>query len=123
MIQEDFSASYSDDPECENVIGEYAQKGYIMDPHTATCMKAYETLREKPLKTVVYSTAEWTKFSPAVSKALGKEVDGDIEGLKWISESAHVKVPGMINALFDKPIKHTVVVEKENIKGEMLNFL
>ena len=123
MIQEDFSASYSDDPECENVIGEYAQKGYIMDPHTATCMKAYRTLREKPLKTVVYSTAEWTKFSPSVSKALGKEVNGDIEGLKWVCESANVKVPAMINALFDKPIKHTVVVEKENIKGEMLNFL
>jgi len=123
MIQEDFSASYSDDPECENVIGEYAQKGYIMDPHTATCMKAYRTLREKPLKTVVYSTAEWTKFSPSVSKALGKEVNGDIEGLKWVCESANVKVPAMINALFDKPIKHTVVVDKENIKGEMLNFL
>jgi threonine synthase len=123
MIQEDFSASYSDDTECENVIGSYAQKGYIMDPHTATCMKAYETLREKPLKTVVYSTAEWTKFSPAVSKALGREVEGDIEGLKWVTESANVKVPDMINALFDKPIKHTVVVEKENIKGEMLNFL
>jgi threonine synthase len=123
MIQEDFSASYSDDTECENVIGSYAQKGYIMDPHTATCIKAYETLRDKPLKTVVYSTAEWTKFSPAVSKALGKEVEGDIEGLKWVTESANVKVPDMINALFDKPIKHTVVVEKENIKGEMLNFL
>ena len=123
MIQEDFSASYSDDTECENVIGAYAQKGYIMDPHTATCMKAYETLREKPLKTIVYSTAEWTKFSPSVSKALGKEVKDDIEGLKWVCESANVKVPDMINALFDKPIKHTVVVDKENIKGEMLNFL
>ncbi|MDM5272033.1 threonine synthase [Sulfurovum sp. zt1-1] len=122
-IQEDFSASFSDDAECENVIGVYANKGYIMDPHTATCMKAYQTLREKPLKTVVYSTAEWTKFSPAVSKALGKEVKGDIAALKEVSESANVNVPDMINALFDKPIKHTVVVDKENIKGEMLSFL
>ena len=122
-MREDFAASFSDDEECENVIGEYAKKGYIMDPHTATCMKAYQTLREKPLKTVVYSTAEWTKFSPTVSKALGKEVEGDIAALKIVSEAANVNVPDMIKALFDKPIKHTVVVDKENIKGEMLSFL
>jgi threonine synthase len=122
-IQEDFAASYSDDDECESVVGAYAAKGYIMDPHTATCMKAYETLREKPLKTVVYSTAEWTKFSPAVSKALGKEVKGDIDALQSVTQSANVTVPAMINGLFEKPIKHTVVVDKEKIKEEMLSFL
>jgi len=72
---------------------------------------------------VVYSTAEWTKFSPAVSKALGHEVEGDIEALKWVSENADVSVPAMINRLFDKPVIHSIVVEKEAIKGEMLNFL
>ncbi len=123
LLREDFDASFSDDEECEAVIGEYAKKGYIMDPHTATCMRAYKTLREKNLKTVVYSTAEWTKFSPAVSKALGHEVKGDIEALKWVSENTNVTVPSMIHGLFDKPIIHFVVVAKEAIKGEMLNFL
>jgi len=123
LLREDFDASFSDDEECESVIGAYAKKGYIMDPHTATCMRAYETLRDKKLKTVVYSTAEWTKFSPAVSKALGHEVKGDIEALKWVSENADVRVPSMIHGLFDKPVIHSVVVEKESIKGEMLNFL
>jgi threonine synthase len=122
-LREDFDASFSDDEECESVVGEYAKKGYIMDPHTATCMRAYKTLREKKLKTVVYSTAEWTKFSPAVSKALGHEVEGDTEALKWVSENAGVTVPPMIHGLFEKPIIHSVVVEKESIKGEMLNFL
>jgi len=122
-LREDFDASFSDDEECEAVVGEYAKKGYIMDPHTATCMRAYKTLKEKDLKIVVYSTAEWTKFSPAVSKALGKEVKGDIEALKWVSEHANVAVPSMINSLFSKPVKHTIIVEKESIKGEMLNFL
>jgi len=123
QLREDFDASFSDDEECESVIGAYAQKGYIMDPHTATCMRAYETLRDKALKTVVYSTAEWTKFSPAVSKALGHEVEGDTEALKWVNENAGVAVPPMIHSLFEKPVIHTVVVEKEFIKGEMLNFL
>jgi len=123
LLREDFDASFSDDEECEAVIGAYAKKGYIMDPHTATCMRAYQHLREKNLKTVVYSTAEWTKFSPAVSKALGHEVKDDVGALKWVSENANVTVPPMINGLFEKPIIHSVVVEKESIKREMLNFL
>jgi len=122
-LREDFDASFSDDVECDKVMGKYAKSGYIMDPHTATCMRAYETLREQPLKTIIYSTAEWTKFSPAVSKALGQEVREDIEALKWVSQHANVKVPAMIDGLFAKPVIHTVVVEKEFIKGEMLNFL
>ncbi|NOR54674.1 MAG: threonine synthase [Sulfurovum sp.] len=122
-LQEDFTASYSDDAECEAVVGAYAKKEYIMDPHTATCMKAYETLREKNLKTVVYSTAEWTKFSPSVAKSLGHEVKDDTEALKWVSANTNVSVPAMIEGLFAKPIKHTVVVKKEDIKGEMLRFL
>jgi len=122
-LREDFDASFSDDIECESVIGLYAKEGYIMDPHTSTCMRAYEYLRETNLKTVIYSTAEWTKFSPAVSKALGHEAKGDVDALKYVSENANVTVPDMINGLFSKPIVHSVVVEKDAIKGEMLNFI
>jgi len=122
-LQEDFAATFSNDEEGEAVIAEYAQKGYIMDPHTATCLKAYETLREETIPTILYSTAEWTKFSTTVSKALGHEAESDVEALSWVSTYADVTVPAMINDLFTKPVKHTVIVEKEEIKGEMLNFL
>ncbi len=122
-IQEDFDASFSDDTTCEEVIGSYAKKGYLMDPHTATCMGAYQTLRDKPLKTVVYSTAEWTKFSPAVAKALGYSASGDVDALKWVEINAGASVPPMIRELFKKPEVHTIVVAKDAIKEEMLNFL
>ena len=122
-LQEDFVATFSNDEEGEDVIAKYAKKDYIMDPHTATCMKAYETLREEKLPAVIYSTAEWTKFSSTVSKSLGHAVNDDIEALKWVNEHANVSVPLMITGLFDKPVKHTVVVDKKSIKGEMLNFL
>jgi threonine synthase len=122
-LQEDFAATFSNDAEGEEIIAKYAKKGYIMDPHTATCMKAYETLREKSLPAVIYSTAEWTKFSATVSKALGHAVKDDIEALKWVHEKANVSIPPMITGLFDKPIKHSIVVDKKSIKGEMLNFL
>jgi len=122
-IQQDFSASWSDDAECEREIARYAKKGYVMDPHTATCIKAYETLRESPLPAVIYSTAEWTKFSPTVAKSLGHPVKGDIEALKWVTGHTGVSVPPMIEALFERPVKHTVVVEKNAIKDEILHFL
>jgi len=124
-LQEDFTASYSDDAECESEIAKYAKKGYIMDPHTATCIKAYETLRERPLPTVIYSTAEWTKFSSTVAKSLGHPVRDDREALRWVSEHTDASVPPMIHALFEKPEVHTAVVEKDVniIKEEMLNFL
>ena len=122
-LQEDFTATFSNDAEGEDVIAAYAKKDYIMDPHTATCMKAYKLLRKENLPTVIYSTAEWTKFSSTVSKSLGHKVNDDRDALKWVSNHANVSVPSMITELFNKPIKHTVVVDKKSIKGEMLNFL
>ena len=123
-IQSNFEATYSEDDECEAYIAKYAKAGYIMDPHTATCMKSYEKHTPKDLKTIIYSTAEWTKFSPTVARALGQsDITEDTEALAWIKNNTNVTVPAMIDGLFEKEIKHTVIVEKEGIKGEMLTFL
>ncbi|NEW60930.1 threonine synthase [Sulfurovum sp. bin170] len=123
-IQEDFVATYAEDDECEAYIAKYAQQGYIMDPHTATCMKAYEKCTPKDLKVVVYSTAEWTKFSTTVARALGAtDIDNDTEALEWMKNNSSQKVPKMIDGLFLKEIKHSNVVDAEDIKDEMLRFL
>ena len=123
-IQADFSATYSQDDECEAYIAKYAKNGYIMDPHTATCMKSYEKDTAKNCKSIIYSTAEWTKFSVTVARALGQsDIKTDTEALAWIKNNTSVTVPPMIDGLFEKEIKHTVIVEKEGIKEEMLKFL
>jgi threonine synthase len=123
-MQDDFEATYSEDYECEASIAKYASQGYIMDPHTATCMKSYEERRKKELKTIVYSTAEWTKFSTTVARALGSdEVNNDTQALQWIAQNTDESVPPMIEGLFTKDVKHGKVVEKEFIKDEMLKFL
>jgi threonine synthase len=123
-IQADFKATYSDDAECEAQIAKYASNGYIMDPHTATCIKSYNQDTPKDLKTIIYSTAEWTKFSPTVARALGQtDITTDTEALEWIKSNTNVTAPAMIDGLFAKKIKHTVIVEKEGIKEEMLKFL
>ena len=68
-----------------------------MDPHTATCFKAYESCATQPLVTIAYSTAEWTKFSPTIANALTGELDArDEDALKSISEEAKLPIPSMI---------------------------
>jgi threonine synthase len=95
-----------------------------MDPHTATCFKAYESCATKDIPTIVYSTAEWTKFSPVIANALtGEEDTQDIVALESISKTANVEIPSMINELFNKKIVHDSIIEKEDIEEEILKFL
>ncbi len=123
-LQKDFSATFSSDDECKIVIKEFAEEGYIMDTHTATTIKSYKKRDWKNIKTVIYSTAEWTKFAPSVLEALNDEkVDGDIVALQHIVKDFNLKIAPEIEALFSKEIKHKIVVEKEEIDKEIIKFL
>ena len=123
-LQELFAADYCNGAEGKGYIKEAFDYGYLMDPHTATCFKAYDCCATKPLKTIVYSTAEWTKFSPTIANALtGEKEARDIDALTSISTIAHQKIPAMIEGLFSKPITQATVIDKENIESEILDFL
>jgi len=124
-LQEDFSAVYCDDDFAKQTIKEFASEGYIMDPHTATCLKAYNELKEKNLPCVLCSTAEWTKFAPTMLNAI-KNDDvkySDKEALEGINSSLHVKTPKCISSLFEKEILHDKVVNKQDIEKEILGFI
>ncbi len=122
-LQEVFAAVDNSDAEGEAVIAEYAEKEYLMDPHTATCIKAFRTLRESDLPSLICSTAEWTKFSPTVARAIGLDAQGDEEALEKIHAAMGVEIPRMISSLFTRRIVHDTVVPKNRIKDEMLAFL
>lgn len=124
-IQEIFVADFCNDEEGKNYIRESFAKGYLMDPHTATCFKAYDTCRDNTaLKTIAYSTAEWTKFSPVIANALTGEVDThDLDALKSIAKEAGIEIPAVINDLFTKEVTQKTVIEKEQIEAEILAFL
>lgn len=123
-LQQFFAADYCDDAEGKTYIQAAFLNGYLMDPHTATCFKAYDNCRDKPLKTIVYSTAEWTKFSPTIANALTGETDThDIDALQSIAKEANTPIPEMINELFEKEITQKTVIDKEDIEQEVLNFL
>ena len=124
-LQEDFAAVDSDDAYGMEVIRRYADKGYVMDPHTATCIKAYETLKTQPLKMVICSTAEWTKFAPTMLMAIegSSEKRSDLEALETISRRLGIEITPSVRALFSKEIVHNDVVEKDAIESKILQFI
>lgn len=124
-LQAVFAADYASDADVDGFIRDtFRNDGYLMDPHTATCFKAHASCRDKPLPGIVYSTAEWTKFSPTIAHALTGEADNhDIDALKSISATANTPIPPMIEALFDKPVVQDTVIDKEDIEREVLAFI
>jgi threonine synthase len=124
QIQKIFAADFCNDDEGKQYIKDAFSTGYLMDPHTATCFKTYDTCRNQSLVTIVYSTAEWTKFSPVIANALtGEEDTHDIDALKSIAKEADIKIPAIIDGLFDKPIIQKVIIDKDDIEKEILSFL
>ena len=124
-LQKYFSAINSDDTYGSKIIKNFLDAGYLMDPHTATCLKAYEELREKDLKTVIYSTAEWTKFSPTVLNALheNNNVISDKNALDTISKEYDAKLPTSIKNLFSSKINHDLIINKEDIESQIVKFI
>lgn len=124
-LREFFDADFCNGAEGKAYIKETFNKyHYLMDPHTATCWKSYETCSKPEIKSIVYSTAEWTKFSPVIANALTGEVDKkDLEALVSISNTASLVIPPMIKELFAKEIVQESVIEKEDIEEEILKFL
>jgi threonine synthase len=125
IIQKYFSAVDSDDSFGLKIIKDFSLFGYLMDPHTATCIKAYENLKEKSLKCVIYSTAEWTKFSPTVLNALNENSEkyADKEALEEISSKYKAFLPQSIKDLFNSKINHSMVIKKDNIENEIVKFI
>ncbi len=120
-----FSAVNSDDLYGAKIIKSFLDDGYLMDPHTATCIKAYEELKDENLKTVIYSTAEWTKFSPTVLNALNQDDKNypDKEALEIISEKYNANLPQSIKELFNATINHDMVIDKKDIEEEIVKFI
>jgi threonine synthase len=124
-LQNFFDADFCSGDEGKVYIKDtFVNDGYLMDPHTATCMKSYETCSDPAIKTIAYSTAEWTKFSPVIANALTGEVDAnDIDALESISKIASLEIPAMVKGLFTKEITQSTIIEKEDIEKEILKFL
>ncbi|MBL4762719.1 MAG: threonine synthase [Gammaproteobacteria bacterium] len=124
QLQSIFVADFCSNEEGKHYIQQAYKNGYLMDPHTATCFKAQKTCSKKTLKTIIYSTAEWTKFSPTIANAITGEVDSqDQDALEFIAKHADTTIPAVIKKLFDKKISQDSVIDKSDIEKEVLAFL
>lgn len=124
-LREFFSASACNDSFCLQEIANFAKKGMLIDPHTACGIKAYKELKdkEKTHKVVLCSTAEWTKFAPTIAKALGYENLGDKEALEIIAKTQNYSIPQSIQKLFSISETQKEVINKEDIKQRLLEWI
>jgi threonine synthase len=124
-LRESFDADWCNGEEGKKYIKDiFENDNYLMDPHTATCIKSFNTCSDPKIKSVIYSTAEWTKFSPVIANALTGEEDAhDIDALESISKTASLDIPPMVKELFSKEIVQKTIIEKEDIETEILKFL
>lgn len=127
-VQEYFAASFCDDVQCKELIAKSFAKGYLLDPHTACGIKAYEEFvarGEKGEKFVLCSTAEWGKFAPTTAEALGNKSGlSDQEAIEFVlSLDKKQELSPHIAEVFKKPIVHNEVVDIAKIKDAIMQWL
>ena len=112
----DFYGGYATVEETNETIGKvYAEENYLMDTHTAVAYKVYENyLAETGDKTptVIASTASPYKFADSVAKAIGLgQCANGFEYVKAVNTKTGVKVPAGLKDLENKEIRHTGVLD------------
>ena len=123
-LQSVFAAICCSDDEAIAQIRAAWSRGYLVDPHTATCLKACRGDAWSNTVNIVHSTAEWTKFAPTVDRAInGTEARADEAALRAIAAAAGIEIPPAIAGLFERPVAHPEVVAAGDIETRILAFL
>ena len=123
-LKAEFYGGSCDDEETLKTINHvYRDFGYLCDTHTAVAFNVAEKFQketENRNKTVILSTASPYKFSTAVSEAIGVSTDGDeFSIMESLNKATNVAIPKGLNNLKGKEVKHTDVINKD----EMLNYV
>jgi threonine synthase len=125
----DFHGDYSTEAEVFDAIKQlYENDEYLMDTHTAVAYSAYQKYRNQTgdkTPTIIASTASPFKFGAAVSTAIGIDIAGldDFGILEKLAAAAKLKVPNPVKELKTKPILHSTLAKKSEIKTVIENFL
>ena len=116
-LREDFEANYCTDEECIKFI---KNSKILIDPHTATCFKLFN---ENKIQ-IISSTAEWSKFTPSMMKALfQKECINEKEDIKRIAKEFKVELKPEILELFDKQDESVESIESEEVENKILEWI
>lgn len=124
----DFYAGFASvDETNETISSMYEEYGYLMDTHTAVAYKVYnEYVKETGdnTKTIIASTASAYKFADSVAKSigLGEEKDG-FAYVRALNEKTGVRIPRGLNDLENKEIRHTGVLDIDQMKQSVKEVL
>ncbi|WP_120944266.1 threonine synthase [Helicobacter labacensis] len=117
-----FEAFSCDDTHCLDTIARtYCDQHYLIDPHTATALYAYEHL-ESRLPCVVVSTASWSKFAHTTALALGKQAKDDQEALQVLAKEG-IMPPARVQELLSKPLIHKDRVGVSDLQNYIKTWL
>jgi threonine synthase len=131
VVQELFWSDFTGEKETIDTIREtFAEHRYLLDPHTAVAMAACHRYRESTgdlAKTVLVSTASPFKFNASVARAVldPAAVSGGSEFnlLEALAGIAKRPVPAGLAGLAQKEVRHTLVVDRDQMKERLLLFL
>jgi len=107
QVQQDFAALGVKNDQCLNTIAKYQKEyGYLLDPHTACGIAAYEAFNGSDEIGITFATAHPAKFDEAITLIDIKQ-----------------EFPAQIKALFEMPQHQTVVEhDKDEIVGQLQAF-
>jgi len=125
-----FYGVYASETDTAEAIREmYEKSGYVIDTHTAVAYAAYKKYREQDnndnTRTVIVSTASPYKFTVDVMKSIDSKYSGlnDFGLIKEMSLLTKTEIPKGIRDLDKKPVLHSTVCEKHEMKGQIEKIL
>lgn len=118
---------WCDDDRTKRAIGEiYERTGQVIDPHTAVGMAALldrEGFDQAQTPYMTVATAHPGKFPEAVLAGLVAALsNGEPKDLVSALDK-YIKVPAQLKSLFEKPVRFTEIIEKEDISGAVARFV
>jgi len=130
-MEEIIFAGYASEEETLKTIKTvYNEYNYLVDPHTAVGVKVfrdYRNLMGEKTKTVVDATASPFKFNHSVLAALSDKESiqnkDELYLLEELSRQTGLSVPGMLQDLGNKKIRHHLVYDKEDAQKSLQDIL
>lgn len=126
-----FYGGFTSDADTSKTVKEvYDKYNYVIDTHTAVAYKVYEDYvaetGDKDTKTLIAATASPFKFTRSVVEAItgeNKDNKTDFELIDELSKITGLSIPNGVFELDKKEVKHTTVVNPENMKDTIKDFL
>ena len=125
----DFYGNYADEAEtAAQIKSVYESDGYVMDTHTAVASAVYEKYKAETgdtTKTLIASTASPYKFARSVMSAIDSKYENgeDFALIDELCRISGVKIPAAVEEIRSAAILHNTVVDRDEMKQTVLEFL